>query len=122
METASICPGFRYREDVPPDRRLPRRSRSTILWRILWRYNLTDKIIEYQLNTITYGLACAPFVVIRTLRQFADDEKGRFLLGAEVLRRDVYMNDVLMGAPSLDEAREMRSQLIQLCYGGRLPS
>lgn len=36
------------------------------LQRIVWR---DDQIIkEYQLNTVTYGLACAPFLAIRTLK------------------------------------------------------
>lgn len=69
---------------------------------------------------VTYGLACAPFQAIRTFRQFADDEKARFLC-VKVLRQEVYMDDVLMGAPSLDEAREICNQLTQLCMVGGFP-
>jgi len=40
------------------------------LQRILWRDK--QEIKEYRLNTVTYGLACAPFLAIRTLRQLRD--------------------------------------------------
>lgn len=61
------------------------------LQRILW-YNFSEEIQEYRLNTVTYGLACAPFLAMRTLKQLADDEEARFPRGADVLRQDVYMN------------------------------
>lgn len=35
---------------------------------ILWRENTSQEMKEFQLNTITYGLACASFLAIRTLR------------------------------------------------------
>ncbi|XP_011699594.1 PREDICTED: uncharacterized protein LOC105456915 [Wasmannia auropunctata] len=47
------------------------------LQRILWG---TEEVTEHQLNTVTYGLACAPFLAIRVLRQLADDEGDRFPL------------------------------------------
>lgn len=55
---------------------------------ILWRFNVTDKIREYQLNTVTYGLACAPFFAVRTLRQLATDEEARGPRGALALQHD----------------------------------
>jgi len=31
---------------------------------ILWREYPHDKIVEYQLNTVTYGVNCAPFLAL----------------------------------------------------------
>lgn len=45
--------------------------------RILWRNN-DDQIKEYELSTVTYGTACAPYLAIRTIQQLAHDEKGNF--------------------------------------------
>jgi hypothetical protein len=42
--------------------------------RVLWRPNPTDKIREYKLKTVTYGVDCAPWQAIRTLKQLAIDE------------------------------------------------
>lgn len=35
--------------------------------RILWREREADNIAKFKLNTVTYGLACAPFLAMRTL-------------------------------------------------------
>lgn len=72
--------------------------------RILWRRRATDDIREYHLYTVTYGLVCAPFLAIRTLRQLADDEDLRFPRGAVTLRRDTYVDNVVTGASTISEA------------------
>lgn len=73
------------------------------------------------MNTVIYGLACSPFLLIRSLRQLATDEENHYPIGAAVLRRDVYMDDILTGAASLTEAREIQRQLSQLCKAGGFP-
>ena len=50
---------------------------------ILWRHSVDEPIREFTLKTVTYGLACAPFLAIRTLRQLADDDGSRFPRGAD---------------------------------------
>ncbi|XP_029162483.1 uncharacterized protein LOC114934042 [Nylanderia fulva] len=72
------------------------------LQRILWRANHKTDIQEYWLCTVTYGLSCAPFLAIRTLRQLA--EEHRFPKGADILRGDVYMDDILSGAENLEDS------------------
>ncbi|KAL6419300.1 hypothetical protein ACFW04_013939 [Cataglyphis niger] len=90
------------------------------LQRILWRHD--DQIPRtYELNTVTYGLACAPFLAVRSLRQLADDEEARFLHGSAVLRRDVYVDNILTGAPTIEEAMDLQRQLIELCTAGGFP-
>lgn len=89
--------------------------------RILWREREADDIAEFILNTVTYGLACAPFLAMRTLQQLAQDEGERYPKGAAVLRRDVYMDDVLTGADTLDEALQIQNQVSQLCKAGGFP-
>lgn len=91
------------------------------LQRIVWRRDEAEPIQEYQLNTVTYGLACAPILAIRSLRQLAMDEKDRYPLGAAVLRCNVYVDDILMGADTLTEARDLQLQVIQICKAGGFP-
>ncbi|XP_036327394.1 uncharacterized protein LOC118740001 [Rhagoletis pomonella] len=40
---------------------------------ILWRESPSEQIPTYQLNTVTYGMACGPYNAIRALRQCASD-------------------------------------------------
>ncbi|KMQ81720.1 hypothetical protein RF55_25447, partial [Lasius niger] len=91
------------------------------LQRIVWRSNESETIREYNLNTVTYGLACAPYLAIRTLRQLASDEERTYPQGAAVLRRDTYVDDILTGANTLEEARTIQQQLAQLCTAGGFP-
>ncbi|XP_011684293.1 PREDICTED: uncharacterized protein LOC105447785 [Wasmannia auropunctata] len=91
------------------------------LQRILWRDNRNEIIQEYRLNTVTYGLSCAPYLAIRTLQQLAEDEESRFPAGAMALRRDVYVDDILTGADTKTEALNLQDQLIQLCSAGGFP-
>ncbi|XP_025266081.1 uncharacterized protein LOC112638468 [Camponotus floridanus] len=89
--------------------------------RILWRHSAADDIREYRLRTVTYGLACAPFLAIRTLHQLADDEGTRFPRGAAALRRDTYVDDIVTGAGTLSEATLAQRELRGLCMAGGFP-
>ncbi|XP_011163879.2 uncharacterized protein LOC105198742 [Solenopsis invicta] len=88
------------------------------LQRILWRYHPQDEVMEYHLNTVTYGLACAPFLAMHTLLQLANDEAENYPLGARALRGKVYMDDILTGASTLEKACELQRQLTGLCMAG----
>ncbi|GFX90059.1 reverse transcriptase domain-containing protein [Trichonephila clavipes] len=57
------------------------------------------------------ALSNAPFLAIRTLQQLAKDEKSRFPLASETLLHDTYMDDVVSGAPDLETAQQLQSQL-----------
>ncbi|XP_076661021.1 uncharacterized protein LOC143364713 [Halictus rubicundus] len=86
--------------------------------RILWRDNPEDKILVYHLTTVTYGLTCAPFLAIRTLLQLADDEEDQFPRGATTLREATYVDDILSGDSSEEEAVKTQTELIGICRAG----
>ncbi|XP_011858172.1 PREDICTED: uncharacterized protein LOC105555741 [Vollenhovia emeryi] len=91
------------------------------LQRVKWRDNAHEDMRDYTLNTVTYGLACAPFLAIRTLKQLAADEEARFPVGAAALRRDSYVDDILTGASTLSETLRIRDELIGICRAGGFP-
>ncbi|KMQ90572.1 bel12-ag transposon polyprotein [Lasius niger] len=88
------------------------------LQRILWG---EEAKLEYRLNTVTYGLASAPYLAIRVLRQLADDEETRFPLAADTLRRNIYMDDILTGADDLMAGQQLARQVSALCMAGGFP-
>ncbi|XP_029167413.1 uncharacterized protein LOC114937904 [Nylanderia fulva] len=88
---------------------------------ILWRQHKTSEIQEYELLTVTYGMACAPFLAIRTLRQLCADEGAQFPQGATALRRDCYVDDVVTGADDLGDAVNLQTELRNLCMAGGFP-
>lgn len=87
---------------------------DTDLQRILWRSNPAAEIQDFRLTTVTYGTALAPYLAIRTLLQLAQDEGARFPHGADALRLNTYVDDILAGASSLEAALDVRRQFVEL--------
>ncbi|XP_024878638.1 uncharacterized protein LOC112459000 [Temnothorax curvispinosus] len=85
---------------------------------IVWRRSTEDPIKIYILNTATYGTVPASFLVVRSLLQLSEDERRRFPLACRVLLEDFYMDDAFTGASKLDQARELRDELIGLLACG----
>ncbi|XP_025155222.1 uncharacterized protein LOC112588719 [Harpegnathos saltator] len=83
--------------------------------RILWN---TDRRTDYQLLTVTYGMACAPFLALRVIHQLAEDEGSRFPLAVPLLRNDIYVDDLLFGDGSRDRLLQVRRQLDALLQCG----
>ncbi|XP_063988328.1 uncharacterized protein LOC135168255 [Diachasmimorpha longicaudata] len=87
--------------------------------RVLWR-DEKDQIATYELNTVTFGLSAAPFLAIRCLQQLAQDEATHYPIASQILQRDMYVDDLLTGFDSLEEAIEARDQITQLLQKGGL--
>ncbi|UYV72167.1 hypothetical protein LAZ67_9002056, partial [Cordylochernes scorpioides] len=89
--------------------------------RVLWRDKPSDAIQEYKLTTITYGTAFAPYLAIRTLHQLADDEAMNYPVASEIVKRDFYVDDLLTGADTVEEAQVLIRQIISLLAEGGFP-
>ncbi|XP_055623062.1 uncharacterized protein LOC129766519 [Toxorhynchites rutilus septentrionalis] len=74
------------------------------LQQILWRESPSQPIRTYQLTTVTYGTTTAPFLATRCLKQLADDEAANYPAAAPVVRKGFYVDDLMYGFDSLDEA------------------
>ncbi|XP_072766484.1 uncharacterized protein [Anoplolepis gracilipes] len=98
-----------------------RRHRYVIAADIEKMYRSEDNVQEYQLNTVTCGLACALFLAIRTLHQLVEDEKAFYPLGAAVFLKEVYMDDILTDAFRIEDARDLLKQLTGICRAGGFP-
>ncbi|XP_015121341.1 uncharacterized protein LOC107044106 [Diachasma alloeum] len=85
--------------------------------RILWRDD-NDQVAAYELQTVTFGVASAPYLAVRCLQQLADDERERYPIASTVLKRDLYVDDVPTGADTLGEAVQLRDDLISLLKCG----
>lgn len=89
------------------------------LQRILWRSNSNEKIQIYRLNTLTYGTSSAPFLAVRCLKELAMQERQDYPIAAEVLQHDFYMDDLLTGAHTKEEASRLQQELIDLLHKGK---
>ncbi|XP_029054823.2 uncharacterized protein LOC114882114 [Osmia bicornis bicornis] len=79
-----------------------------------------DQIRVYQLNTVTLGLSSARFLAIRSIHQLADDERENAPVAATVLQRDLYVDDLLTGTDTYEEAINLRDRIIDLLKRGGL--
>ena len=62
--TADIAKMYRQVRIHEDDRRLQR---------ILWRRSADEQLRTYELSTVTYGTASAPYLATRCLQQLAED-------------------------------------------------
>ncbi|XP_058449072.1 uncharacterized protein LOC131429038 [Malaya genurostris] len=86
--------------------------------RILWREHQDQPLLVFDLRTVTYGLASSPFLATMALRQLADDEERRYPLAAKAIRKSFYIDDVLTGADSLDDAITLKNEIVGLLKKG----
>ncbi|XP_059222665.1 uncharacterized protein LOC131996772 [Stomoxys calcitrans] len=85
---------------------------QTRFQRILFRKSPTDPVEDFELLTVTFGVNCAPFLAIRTLLQLAEDVTDTYPLASKIIREHLYVDDVLAGAHTLEEAIASRKELI----------
>ncbi|XP_039304898.1 uncharacterized protein LOC105203341 [Solenopsis invicta] len=84
--------------------------------RFLWRKN--DNVETYQINKLAFGVSSSPFLAIRVLQKLADDEAHAFPIAARVIKSHLYVDDLLSGADSIEEARAIRDEIIALLARG----
>lgn len=81
---------------------------------VLWREQPSDPLSIFKLTRVTFGVNCSPFLAIRTLHQLAKDEGRPFPEAAQVLATETYIDDIVSGADTLDEAKKLQEDLIKL--------
>lgn len=67
---------------------------------------------EYQLNTVTYGTAAAPFLATRCLKQLAIDCEHSDLKVSQIISNDFYVDDMLTGADTTEELISIRNRVV----------
>ena len=100
--TADIAKMYRQIIVHPQDR---------YLQRILWRHSSEEPIQEYRLTAVTYGTSSAPFLATRCLKKLADDNKCQYPRAAQVLSNEFYVDDLLCGASTSEEANKTQQEL-----------
>lgn len=92
--------------------------RDTPFQRILWRENPNSPLKTFELKTVTYGTAPASYLAIKTLRHLAHIESSQYPLGSKIILRDFYVDDLLTGADTIQEATHLRQQTMSILEKG----
>lgn len=94
---------------------------DTHFHKIFWRESPSEQLKVLELTTVTYGTASAPYQATRSLVQLAKDEAEEFPVAARIIKKDCYVDDVLSGANTLDDALEAQRQLKMMLEKARFP-
>jgi len=84
------------------------------LQRIVWIPDANEPVREYRLNTVTYGMASAPFLAIRCLHQLANENQDKHPEASKVIREDFYVDDLLTGSDEISTLRQLKGELIEI--------
>lgn len=76
------------------------------LQQIIWRAHERQAMRSFTLSTITYGTKSAPFLTMMTLRRLAEDEQQNFPNAAKCIKEELYMDDWVSGAHSVEEGKK----------------
>lgn len=87
---------------------------------ILWRESPAQEIRAYRLLTVTYGTSSAPYHATRCLLYLAEKHQKEFPLASEIIKNDFYVDDLISGAESLEEAERIRSEVESVLHGAGL--
>lgn len=87
-------------------------SDHTSFQRILLRKTPNDPVQDYELQTVTFGVNCAPYLAIRTMMQLANDIQSDFPSAYNILKSSMYVDDALVGAHDISSAIQTRDELI----------
>jgi Pao retrotransposon peptidase len=91
---------------------------QTDFQRIVWRTSPEEPIQVFKLLTVTYGESCAPYLATKCLQQLAKDEERSFPMAAAVVLKDFYVDDLMSGADTIEDALKLQDKLIQLMNQG----
>ncbi|XP_076230178.1 uncharacterized protein LOC143175315 [Nomia melanderi] len=87
------------------------KPKKRCLQRILWRPNQDSPIETYELKTVTYGTASAPFLATRVLKQLGLDCAVEAPTVSTIIINDFYVDDLLTGAETMSELVQIKETL-----------
>ena len=74
----------------------------------------THQIETCRLKRLTFSVSSSPFLATKVLCEAAADHKEKFPKTAEVINNSFYIDDCLIGAATLEEAKELQVEINQL--------
>lgn len=87
--------------------------------RIFWGENPSDPLKVFTLNRVTYGTAGGSYLATRPLRQIADEIRETKPIIANVIDKNIYVDDVVTGSDSVEELIAIRKDLTSVLSSAR---
>ena len=91
-----------------------RESERDVL-RLLWVDSLGSKIIEiFRFTRSVFGLTQSPFILEGTLTKHFENYRDSFKKLINIIKNDMYVDDLLTGGNNLEEVKEIKQNSVQL--------
>ena len=100
--TADIAKMYREVELLPADRDLHR---------FIWRPTPHQPLQDFRMTRVTFGVSASPYLAIKTLQRTARDHGAEHPIAAAHIRKSFYVDDLLAGAHTEEEATELFTDL-----------
>lgn len=89
-------------------------EQDTNYQRILWRFKENEPVKHFKLLRLTFGTACAPYLAVKSLQKLADDERFEYPVAAKITMNDYYMDDLMTGCETENEAISIYNEMNKL--------
>ncbi|XP_045459596.1 uncharacterized protein LOC123670134 [Melitaea cinxia] len=86
--------------------------------RLLWRSSPHEPIKHYKLLRLTFGTACAPYLAVKSLQTLANEEQLKYPTAAKITKTDYYMDDLLSGCDTEEQATNIYNEMNNLMNSG----
>ncbi|XP_054746185.1 uncharacterized protein LOC129250603 [Anastrepha obliqua] len=92
-------------------------TKNLDLHRTVWRRDPTLPIKDYRMLRVTYGVAAASYLAVKSLQQTAKYSSHICEKAAAVMHKDFYMDDLLTGAYSKEELLRLQRNVSEILKG-----
>lgn len=82
--------------------------------RFLWTTSSDNRVKDFRFKRVCFGVSSSPFLATRSLNQLAKEEGQKYPLAAQIVLKHFYVDDCLYSASTVEQAKEVRDQLINL--------
>ena len=80
----------------------------------------TGEIIDYRMTRVTFGITTSPYLASQVLHRIAEDYHLEYPAAAQIVKTSFYVDDILTGADTVEEAAQLRSDLNLLLAKGKM--
>ncbi|XP_058816020.1 uncharacterized protein LOC131679328 [Topomyia yanbarensis] len=86
--------------------------------RILWRNFADEPIRTYELTTVAYGTASAPYLATKCLQTLAIEGADSYPNAAKSLKEDFYVDDLLTEVETIEDGKLLVQEMVELTESG----
>ncbi|KAJ8955929.1 hypothetical protein NQ317_001799 [Molorchus minor] len=86
--------------------------------RLAFSTYIMAEVSTFELNTVSFGVKSSPFLALRTVCQLANDEQFSLPLAAEIVKKDMYTDDLISSVSTGCQAIILYRELVELFRRG----